>query len=852
MLYRILLAVLISLILNGAVPAQAQSLYNLTGRSDAGAASSASAEQSLAATLRQAAEDGVGIIVIDAEGKVITKAGSRPQSVANASPTVEDYSNLMKAQETADQIRDTLIQRLRDLPVALAEVAYILRAASPDGTIFLFVWVLMMCLLLFGAGVVVERELFGKRFARRFVVARVAENPTDYAEKMPFLVFRFVVGVLGILVSMAVAYVLGVLLFPPLEDSAVQFTVTLINVGYFCCRFVAGLWRMILSPFLSQYRIPKFSDRDAKRLHRWFWIVGSFDICAILFGVWIGELGLNYDVYAFFAAALSGIVVLLNFLMVLVNRRAISNALRNGKEPAECSLLTRVLSRAWGPAVVFYMIFAWVELTIDLVLENPSSIPLIAGAYGILISIIVVYGVVNFIIERGFARARVLRLLREQQDEHEAAERARHAAAALARRLRQEDGPDPDDDDTGDDTGPLVDGADRPALGLDASRPLRMATPTREQIAAAESEMRSAAAEERDEPVRVLNSFEALARRVAGILAFVAGAYAFFYIWDNDGARMVESAIDRLLDIMVIIFIGYIVYHAFRIWIDTKIAEESGDEEEGELGDEGGGSSASRLATLLPLFRNFTLIVVVVSIVLIILMEVGINVGPLFAGAGIVGVAVGFGSQALVRDIFAGAFFLFDDAFRKGEYLDVGGVKGTVEKISVRSFQLRHHLGALHTIPFGELQVMSNYSRDWVMMKLPLRVTYDTDVEKVRKLIKKLGQELLEDPVIGGDFLQPLKSQGVIEMQDSAMIIRVKFMTKPGDQWVIRKKVYEKIRALFEREGIKFAHREVTVRLAEGQVSDLTEEQKREVAAAAHASIEEEVMDEAANGGDDR
>jgi len=234
-------------------------------------------------------------------------------------------------------------------------------------------------------------------------------------------------------------------------------------------------------------------------------------------------------------------------------------------------------------------------------------------------------------------------------------------------------------------------------------------------------------------------------------------------------------------------------------------------------------------------------------------MELGVNVGPLFAGAGIVGVAIGFGSQSLVRDIFSGAFFLFDDAFRKGEYIDVGGVKGTVENISVRSFQLRHHLGALHTIPFGEIQVLTNYSRDWVIMKLPLRVTYDTDVERVRKLIKNLGVALLDDPVIGENFIQPLKSQGVIEMQDSAMIIRVKFMTKPGDQWLVRKKVYEEIRALFEREGIHFAHREVTVRLADDKkAEDLSDEDRKAITAAAQASIEEELLEDAADFGDDR
>ena len=134
---------------------------------------------------------------------------------------------------------------------------------------------------------------------------------------------------------------------------------------------------------------------------------------------------------------------------------------------------------------------------------------------------------------------------------------------------------------------------------------------------------------------------------------------------------------------------------------------------------------------------------------------------------------------------------------------------------SLRSMQLRHHKGPLHTIPFGEITHLTNFSRDWVVMKLPLRVTYDTDVEKVRKLIKKLGQELLEHPEVGGSFLEPLKSQGVYQMEDSAMIIRVKFMTKPGDQFTIRKLVYSRLREMFEKEGIKFAHKEVTVRVAE-------------------------------------
>jgi small-conductance mechanosensitive channel len=767
--------------------------------------------------MKQAAENGVGVVVIDSNGKLLNQLDSSAapsQAGAQDNPDADqEHSALMKLQERTIGFRTALFERIVQLPDALNEVLYILRAASPDGTLWAFGKALLISLGLFGAGVVVEREVFGKRIARRFVTARVLVNPVGYSEKMPFLVFRFFMGVIGILVSMAVAYLLGWIIFGGLEDSAMQFTVTLINIGYFVCRVFAGLSRMILSPFLAQYRVPVFNDRDAKRLHNWLWILASLDTCAILFGVWIGELGLNYDVYAFIASLLSAMIVLANILMVLVNRRAISNALRHGQPAEEVSFITRILSRVWAPGIILYVLFAWVELTYDLVLANPSSIPLIAGAYGIIVSIIVVYGVINFAIERSFARARNIRRLNEIRDEQAAAREAADESVGT------EDFPELSAD---------IEEAEHLALAEEHARALMM-------------------------PRRTLNTFEALARRVAAILAFVAGAYAFFFIWDNESTQMVESLADRLLDIMVIIFIGYVVYHAFRIWIDTKIEAEVGDQPEAELGDEGSGaSSASRLATLLPLFRNFILIVVVVTIILIVLMEFGINVGPLFAGAGIVGVAVGFGSQALVRDIFAGAFFLFDDAFRKGEYLDVGGVKGTVEKISVRSFQLRHHLGALHTIPFGELQVMTNYSRDWVIMKLPLRVTYDTDVEKVRKLIKKLGIELLDDPVIGNDFIQPLKSQGVIEMQDSAMIIRVKFMTKPGDQWLVRKKVYEEIRSLFEREGIRFAHREVTVRLADGKVDNLSEQERKAVTAAAQASIEEDMMDAPETNGDDR
>jgi small-conductance mechanosensitive channel len=300
-----------------------------------------------------------------------------------------------------------------------------------------------------------------------------------------------------------------------------------------------------------------------------------------------------------------------------------------------------------------------------------------------------------------------------------------------------------------------------------------------------------------------------------------------------------------------VLIVGYLAWEVARLWFNLRLAAEltaPGVDESAEepAGGEGGGPGGSRLSSVLPLISLFVQAAIIVMTILIALTNLGVDVTPLLAGAGIVGLAIGFGAQTLVRDIISGAFFLLDDAFRKGEYIDVGNVKGTVEKISLRSFQLRHHLGMLHTIPFGEIQFLTNFSRDWVIMKLPLRLTYDTDVERVRKLIKNLGLSLLDDPVIGAKFLQPLKSRGVIQMDDSAMILRVKFMTRPGEQWVVRKRVYAEIRDLFEREGIHFAHREVTVRMPDLPAAErLSEPEVRAIGAAARRAgdqVEEDAL----------
>jgi len=214
---------------------------------------------------------------------------------------------------------------------------------------------------------------------------------------------------------------------------------------------------------------------------------------------------------------------------------------------------------------------------------------------------------------------------------------------------------------------------------------------------------------------------------------------------------------------------------------------------------------------LLPIFRNILFGVIIAVAVLMALSAMGVQIAPLVAGAGVVGIAIGFGAQTFARDLIAGMFYLLDDAFRVGEYIQAGRYKGTVESFSIRSVRLRHHRGPVFTVPFNLLGAVENMSRDWVIDKIAIGVTYDSDLEKARKLIKQIGLELQQDPEFAPLILEPLKMQGVDELGDYAVTIRAKLMTVPGEQFVIRRKAYAMIKKTFDENGIKFAFPTVQV-----------------------------------------
>src|SRR4029078_3770457 len=203
---------------------------------------------------------------------------------------------------------------------------------------------------------------------------------------------------------------------------------------------------------------------------------------------------------------------------------------------------------------------------------------------------------------------------------------------------------------------------------------------------------------------------------------------------------------------------------------------------------------------------------IVIITLLMVLSSMGIEIGPLIAGAGVAGVAIGFGAQTLVKDVIAGIFYLLDDAFRVGEYIQSGTYKGTVESFSLRSVKLRHHRGYIFTVPFGELGAVQNMSRDWVIDKFSINVDYATDVEKARKIVKKIGQQFAEDPEYAPHIIEPMKLQGVQNFGDYGIELRVKMTTKPGEQFVIKRKAFVAIKKAFEEAGIRIASPSVMVR----------------------------------------
>jgi small-conductance mechanosensitive channel len=322
----------------------------------------------------------------------------------------------------------------------------------------------------------------------------------------------------------------------------------------------------------------------------------------------------------------------------------------------------------------------------------------------------------------------------------------------------------------------------------------------------------------------------ALVERTLRALLIFGAVALLAYGWKLGVARFASSSdpVGRigssLLIVLVILLIIDLIWQLLRTLIDVTL-------ENANISGEPGTPEAVRqakLRTLLPITRNILMIFLITLAILMSLATLGVQIGPLIASAGVVGIAIGFGAQTFVKDVVSGMFYLLDDAFRVGEYIISGQYRGTVESFSLRSVRLRHHRGPVFTVPFGELGAIQNMSRDYVIDKFKFTVTYDTDVEKARKLLKQVGKELAEDPDLAPLILEPLKMQAIGDFGEYGLELKVKMKCRPNGQYMVRKKAYPLIKHRFDENGIEFAF--PTVKIAEDAGDDMPKSAKAAIA----------------------
>ena len=220
----------------------------------------------------------------------------------------------------------------------------------------------------------------------------------------------------------------------------------------------------------------------------------------------------------------------------------------------------------------------------------------------------------------------------------------------------------------------------------------------------------------------------------------------------------------------------------------------------------------ARAETLAGVLRSVALFTIWTFTTLLALGQLNIDLGPLIAGAGILGIAIGFGSQAVVRDFLSGVFTMIEDIYSVGDDIDFGRGRGTVERISLRSTSIRTRQGVVWTVPNGNIEFVGNYSQLWARAQVDIEVSYDCDLREAINVIRQAGDEMWNDPEWGGDELsEPPEVKGVQELGESGIFIRVRAKTKPSLQWRTERELRLRIKEALDAAGIDipYPHRKV-------------------------------------------
>jgi small conductance mechanosensitive channel len=292
-------------------------------------------------------------------------------------------------------------------------------------------------------------------------------------------------------------------------------------------------------------------------------------------------------------------------------------------------------------------------------------------------------------------------------------------------------------------------------------------------------------------------------QRLLTAVVWVLAALALLEAWGLNSFGWLGSEVGRkitgsLVSILLILGMVWLVWELLDTAIERYLEERGPDGEAVER--------SARMRTLLPLVRNAVRIVLATMALLIVLSELGLNIGPLLAGAGVVGLAIGFGAQTLVKDVITGIFILIEESMSVGDVVDLGGHSGVVEGMTIRSVRVRDVSGSVHIIPFSSVSTVVNMTKDFAYAVFNLGIAYEEDVDRATAVMQEVGRDLQQDPAFKAAILSPIEVFGIDSFTDLAVKLQARMKTRPGRQWAVAREFNRRAKHAFAETGIEMPH----------------------------------------------
>lgn len=279
--------------------------------------------------------------------------------------------------------------------------------------------------------------------------------------------------------------------------------------------------------------------------------------------------------------------------------------------------------------------------------------------------------------------------------------------------------------------------------------------------------------------------------------------------WENILNKFLDWSVSALPSILILIIVLIITLRVFKFavkrlkkfLIHRSIRSQEEDNTETE----------KRVNTLMGILRSLGKVMIWILFIMILLNKLGINIGPLLAGVGILGLAIGFGAQELVRDVITGFFILLENQIRTGDVAIINGTGGLVEKIELRTITLRDFSGVVHIVQNGKINTLSNMTKEWSAMVFDIGVAYKENTDSVVEVIREVGTQLQEDEKFGPKIIEPIEVFGVDKFGDSAVVIKARLKTRPIEQWNVGREFRRRLKYAFDERNIEIPFPHTTV-----------------------------------------